>query len=92
MIKIKHTVLETVIDGKDIGLTRIEAKLFTILLDGKIHSRTELLARVWKADPTMKTRTIDVTMGRMKKKIGNAGTHIKSIHGIGYKLSNVEKL
>jgi DNA-binding response OmpR family regulator len=91
MIKIKHTALETVIDGKDISLTRIESKLFTILLDGKTHSRTELLARVWKADPTMKTRTIDVTMGRMKKKLGPVGKYLKSVHGVGYKLTCVEK-
>jgi DNA-binding response OmpR family regulator len=88
MIKITHNSLETVINGKDINLTRIESKLLTILLDGKTHSRTELLARVWKADPSMKTRTIDVTIGRMKRKLGPMGKYLKSVHGVGYKLTN----
>ncbi len=86
MIKHDAGMMETSVDEREVSLTRIEHKLLTILMDGKLHTRVELLARVWKADPTMKTRTVDVTIGRLKKKLEPDGKFFKTVHGIGYKL------
>lgn len=77
---------ETRVNGQEVFLTKTEFKLLSVLSDGNVHSRPALLAAVWGADPTNKTRTVDMHMSRLKTKLGEAGKLIKTLHGVGYKL------
>lgn len=77
---------ETLVDNKRVYLTKIEFRLLTNIIDGKLHTRESLLANVWGADPTNKTRTVDMHMSRLKRKLGVEGSRIKSLHGLGYRL------
>lgn len=90
-LNIKHNVntFETSIGGEEIFLTRMESRLLAALGDYKVHSRSDLMIKVWKAVPTNKTRTVDVTIGRLKIKMGKAGKRIRTIHGFGYRLDRV---
>ena len=74
------------IDGEVIPLTKKEFEiLFTLLKGkGKVFSREDILARVWKDEVYVLDRTVDVNITRLRKKIGRYGKHITTRMGYGY--------
>ena len=74
------------IDGEVIPLTKKECEiLFTWLKGkGKVFSREDILARVWKDEVYVLDRTVDVNITRLRKKIGRYGKHITTRMGYGY--------
>ena len=44
------------------------------------------LARVWGTDFPGETRTVDVHVGEVRKKLGDDGPQIETVRGIGYRL------
>lgn len=77
-------------DGKPLELTRKEYDILSILIrnEGKIFPRHELLARVWGDDVIVTDRTVDVTIARVRKKLGDRGVMIKNKSGYGYYLGD----
>jgi DNA-binding response OmpR family regulator len=75
-------------DGKQLELTRKEYEILSLLVrnEGKIFSRNEILARVWGDDVIVTDRTVDVTIARIRKKLGDRGVMIKNKSGYGYYL------
>ncbi len=67
-----------------------EVQLFYFLLLNKniVFSRDTLLQRVWNYEFTGDTRTVDVHIKTLRKKLWDkdAGWEIKTIWGVGYKL------
>jgi DNA-binding response OmpR family regulator len=79
---------EVTYDGREISLTRKEFDLLCFLAQspGRVHSRDELLRKVWGYDFVGETRTVDVHVRRLRTKLG-AGAHlIDTVTGVGYKL------
>lgn len=72
--------------GTTISLTRMEYELLAFLLQhpGKIYSRAEILRYVWPDDGLVLERTVDVTVNRLRKKIGDYREHLKAKTGYGY--------
>jgi DNA-binding response OmpR family regulator len=75
-------------DGKPIELTRKEYEILSLLIrnEGKIFPRNEILARVWGDDVIVTDRTVDVTIARIRKKLGERGNMIRNKSGYGYYL------
>ena len=76
-------------DGASIQLSSTEAALLRYLVNsgGKVVSRDELLARVWKMNPQgQMTRTVDMTIARLREKIRDTGEPpiIETVRGKGY--------
>lgn len=76
--------------GIPIELTFKEFKLLVILTTQphKLFSRSELLSRVWDVHFDPESNVVDVTLGRLRKKLNPEGlpTLIHSKRGIGYSL------
>ncbi len=53
---------------------------------GVVLSRDALLEGVWGTDFPGETRTVDVHVGEVRKKLGGDGPQIETIRGIGYRL------
>ena len=70
-----------------IRLTAQEYRLLSYLLHhrGKIVSRTELVEHLYDQDFDRDSNTIEVFVGRLRKKIGN--DLIQTTRGLGYSLS-----
>jgi two-component system, OmpR family, alkaline phosphatase synthesis response regulator PhoP len=69
-------------------LTRKEYDLLALLVQhaGEIIPREALLLRVWGYSSEIRTRTLDVHIRRLRKKLGNyADRYIETIFGIGYR-------
>jgi DNA-binding response OmpR family regulator len=53
---------------------------------GVVWSRDELLSSVWGTDFPGETRTVDVHISELRRKLGEAGPPIETVKGVGYRL------
>ena len=76
------------VDLRRILLTRKEYELLSLLVQnaGEIIPREALLWRVWGYSAQIRTRTLDVHIRRLRKKLGSySEQYIETIFGIGYR-------
>jgi DNA-binding response OmpR family regulator len=75
------------VDGEPVRLTRREFELLRYLVQNKnrVVSRDRLLERVWGYDRLVETRSVDVHVGRLRGKLGEAGRQIETVVGLGYR-------
>ncbi|WP_346898472.1 response regulator transcription factor [uncultured Roseibium sp.] len=74
------------VDGSPIKLTSHEYRLLSYLMhhQGKVISRTELTEHLYEQDFDRDSNTVEVFVGRLRKKIGS--DMIETIRGLGYRL------
>lgn len=77
-----------VVDGAEVALTMREFELISYLAHhrGRAIGRSELLERVWPAQPGSTTRTVDVHVRRLRQKLGLHSRRITTVRGHGYRL------
>ncbi|MFC7329726.1 winged helix-turn-helix domain-containing protein [Marinactinospora rubrisoli] len=51
---------------------------------GRVFSRSELLDRVWRSDTHAGTRTVDVHIHRLRRKLGELGHRLATVRRVGY--------
>lgn len=75
------------VDGQPVRLTRREFELLRYLVENRnrVLSRDRLLERVWGYDRLVETRSVDVHVGRLRGKLGEAGKQIETVVGLGYR-------
>lgn len=74
------------VDGNVVELTKTELELLCLFLShrGQVFSRQELIEKVWPQNVVVTSRTIDVNITRMRKKIGRYAACIVARQGYGY--------
>ncbi|MFI3299008.1 MAG: response regulator transcription factor [Rikenellaceae bacterium] len=74
--------------GADVQLTKTEFQLLLLMAKKpeKSFSREELLSKVWGSDVFVESRTVDVHIARLRKKIEKSDLQIVSRSGYGYSL------
>jgi len=74
------------VGGSPVKLTSHEYRLLAYLLhhQGKVISRTELVEHLYDQDFDRDSNTVEVFVGRLRKKIGS--DMIETIRGLGYRL------
>ena len=74
------------VDGNPIKLTANEFKVLTYLMhhQGKVVSRTELTEHIYQQDFDRDSNTIEVFVGRLRKKLDT--DLIQTVRGLGYRL------
>ena len=77
------------VDGQPLELTSHEFKLLSLLMQrkGEVLSRTELSEHIYPQDSDRDSNTIEVFVGRLRKKLP-AGS-IETVRGLGYRLLDV---
>ncbi len=77
------------VDGEAVRLTRREFELLRFLVENRnrVLSRDRLLERVWGYDRFIETRSVDVHVGRLRAKLGPAGSQIETVVGLGYRFA-----
>lgn len=79
---------EVFLDGNEVPLTRKEFNLLALIVQnrGEIVPRDVLLMRIWGYGPDVRTRTLDVHIRRLRKKLEPYGErYIETVFGIGYR-------
>jgi two-component system alkaline phosphatase synthesis response regulator PhoP len=86
-LRIDHGAREVSHRGEKLSMTRREFELLAYLAHnaGRVYSREELLRKVWGYDFVGETRTVDVHIRRLRKKLGEENHLIETVTGSGYK-------
>lgn len=77
-------------NGKPIDLTVKEYELLRLFLEnpGQVFTRENLLSTIWESEYQGETRTVDVHIASLRTKLGEAGSYIKTVRGVGYCLES----
>jgi two-component system, OmpR family, response regulator len=77
---------EANVAGERVRLTQKEFDLLAHLLahPGVVYTREELLEHAWQLDYPGGTRTVDVHIAQLRRKLGRPDL-IETVHGLGYK-------
>lgn len=77
--------------GQPIHLTATEWSLLNFFFQnrGQVISREQIIDHIWGVKDLEDTRAVDVHLGRLRRKIGDADppSLLQTIRGLGYKLS-----
>jgi two-component system OmpR family response regulator len=78
------------VDGQAVKLTSLEFRLLSYLMHhkGRVVSRTELVEHLYDQDFDRDSNTIEVFVGRLRKKLGV--DLLRTVRGLGYCLSEPE--
>lgn len=73
--------------GQAVDLTALEFKVLSYMMHNtdKVISRSELVEHIYKQDFDRDSNTIEVFIGRIRRKIGS--DVIKTVRGLGYKIN-----
>jgi two-component system phosphate regulon response regulator PhoB len=75
--------------GEPLRVGPTEFKLLHYLMKHpeRVHSRGQLLDRVWGDHVFIEERTVDVHIKRLRESLGEAGALIETVRGAGYRLA-----
>ncbi len=75
--------------GIELKLGPTEFKLLNYLMTypERVHSRAQLLDKVWGDHVFIEERTVDVHVKRLREALGQAGTMVETVRGAGYRLT-----
>ncbi len=93
-IKLDTSKYKVEIDSKEIDLTPKEFELLSTLMTnvGQVFPRSYLLEEIWGYDYQGATRTVDVHIRRLRKKIQEFSEqeYIVTVRGVGYKFKETK--
>jgi DNA-binding response OmpR family regulator len=76
--------------GKEVALSPREFELLQVMMQepGRVFSRTELCERVWQRDYEYDTRTVEIFIGRLRKKIDSGARTplLHTVRSVGYSI------
>jgi DNA-binding response OmpR family regulator len=77
---------EVTAGDENVDLTRMEFDLLAYLLQqpGRVFSRTQLLEAVWGYPDGVDSRTVDVHVSQLRRKLGER-CPVRTVRGVGYK-------
>jgi len=85
-IQVDEQTRRTTVDGKPVFLSNTEFRLLQYLLAhaGTPVTREELGLHVWDGEDESKSNVIDVYISYLRKRLGAAGSLIRTVRGLGY--------
>jgi DNA-binding response OmpR family regulator len=88
-LRIDPGAREVTAAGSPVDLTRMEFDLLSYLLarPGRVLSRTHLLEAVWGYPGDVDSRTVDVHVAQLRRKLGEL-CPVRTVRGVGYKAEN----
>jgi two-component system phosphate regulon response regulator PhoB len=77
------------VNGQAVKLGPTEFKLLNHFMrhPERVHSRGQLLDKVWGDHVFIEERTVDVHVKRLREALGSAGMLVETVRGAGYRLS-----
>lgn len=89
-VRIDFSGRQVLIDGAPVELTRKEFDIVAVLAryPGVVVPRERLIREVWQTDWHAFTRSLEVHVGSIRRKIGRADL-IETVRGVGYRFSGM---
>lgn len=81
------------VSGEKITLTLKEYDLLRLFMKnpGEVFTRESLLKEVWGVDKPYESRTVDMHIKTLRKKIGSSAKRIETVIGVGYRFVGENK-
>ncbi|MEY3913342.1 MAG: hypothetical protein RL509_1386 [Pseudomonadota bacterium] len=75
--------------GEPLKIGPTEFKLLSYLMHHaeRVHTRSQLLDKVWGDHVFIEERTVDVHIKRLRESLGKAGVMVETVRGTGYRLT-----
>lgn len=75
--------------GEQLKIGPTEFKLLSYLMHHaeRVHTRSQLLDKVWGDHVFIEERTVDVHIKRLRESLGKAGVMVETVRGTGYRLT-----
>ncbi len=75
------------VDGQKTELTYKEFEMLRCFMQnaGIVLTREMLLNKIWGIETDIETRTVDMHIKTLRKKLGRCGEYIKTVRGVGYR-------
>jgi DNA-binding response OmpR family regulator len=85
-VRLEPESREASVDGQPVELTRKEFDLLTHLMSrpGRVFSRAQLLEAVWGYPDDVDSRTVDVHVAQLRRKLGD-DCPVRTVRGVGYR-------
>lgn len=85
----KHRVR---VNGEKVTLTLKEFELLCLMLENRdiVLTRDQILDKIWGYSFDGENRTVDVHIRTLRQKLGDAGSVIETVRGVGYKIGDVQ--
>lgn len=76
------------VNGEKVVLTFKEFEILKLFMSnpGIVFSRDKLLSEVWGVDYLGESRTVDMHIKTLRQKLGDAGSCIETVIGVGYRM------
>jgi len=76
------------VDGRPVALTLTEFRLLAALAAarGRVLTRNQLIDQAMGVNTVVTDRTIDVHLTALRRKLGEARSHLQTVRGVGYRL------
>ncbi len=89
-LRVDTRTARVTVNGRAIKLTSLEYRLIAYMMhhQGRIISRTELVEHLYDQDFDRDSNTIEVFIGRLRRKLGK--DMIETVRGLGYRLAAPE--
>lgn len=93
-IRLELRSLQVTADGQPVTLAPKELALLQFLMEHKnwVVSRDMLLNHVWGMDFFGSDRVVDSHIRKLRRKLGNSGSQIKTVVSRGYKLTDTPEM
>ena len=77
------------LDGQALKVGPTEFKLLQFFMTHpeRVHSRAQLLDKVWGDHVFIEERTVDVHVKRLREALGEAGLMVETVRGVGYRFA-----
>ena len=87
-LRVDRMTRRVFIGDAEIALSGKEFEVLALLagMSGAVVSREQLMSEVWDENWFGSTKTLDVTIGRLRQKLG--GLAITNVRGVGFRLEN----
>jgi len=88
-LRLDPDTLRVTAGARQLSLGRVEFKLLNFLMrhPERVHSRSQLLDKVWGSHVFLDERTVDAHVGRLRNALQPSGhqEHIETVRGSGYR-------
>jgi two-component system response regulator RegX3 len=86
-LKLDSRTRRATIDGDELSLTRKEFDLLALLMadPGATRTREEIMEQVWDVNWFGSSKTLDVHMASLRRKLGDPGL-IETVRGVGFRM------
>jgi two-component system, OmpR family, phosphate regulon response regulator PhoB len=82
-----HRVIFNSLELK-LGPTEFKLLNYLMTYPERVHSRTQLLDKIWGDHVFIEERTVDVHIKRLREALGDAGAMVETVRGAGYRITS----